>query len=227
MQTSFTGKVPCRIREGTFVNAWVLRSRIYVTLLVLFGCSFSATAQSRITGKVIDNQGAGLPGVSIVVKGTTTGTVSDAEGGYALTVPRGNETLVFSFIGYTTQEVPVSGRSAINITLASDDKMLNEVIVVGYGQQKKETVTGSVATVKGTELVKSPAINLTNSIAGRMPGVIATNRSGEPGNDGSAIRIRGSNTLETTMRWWSLTAYRRGPGASTGLIRPTLKAFLS
>ncbi|GAB2556113.1 TonB-dependent receptor [Spirosoma areae] len=152
-------------------------------------------AQSRVTGKVIDQQGQGLPGVSIVVKGTTTGTVSSAQGDYTLNVPSKTATLVFSYIGFSSQEVAISNREQINITLAGDDKMLNEVIVVGYGEQKKETVTGSVASVKGTELVKSPAVNLTNSIAGRMPGVIATNRSGEPGYDGSAIRIRGSNTL--------------------------------
>ncbi|GAB3700105.1 TonB-dependent receptor [Spirosoma flavus] len=163
-------------------------------LLTLLG-TVSAMAQSRVTGKVIDDQGQGLPGVSIVVKGTTTGTVSSADGTYGLNVPNKTATLIYSFIGYTSQEVPINNRDAINITLATDNKMLNEVIVVGYGEQKKETVTGSVATVKGQELVKSPAVNLTNSIAGRMPGVIATNRSGEPGYDGSAIRIRGANTL--------------------------------
>ncbi|WP_235985375.1 SusC/RagA family TonB-linked outer membrane protein [Spirosoma utsteinense] len=162
--------------------------------MVLF-CAVSAYAQTKITGRVIDGQGAVLPGVSIVIKGTTQGTVTTAEGDYSLNVPRGNETLVFSYIGYLAQEIQVGGRNSINITLASDDKMLSEVIVVGYGEQKKETVTGSVATVKGTELIKSPAVNLSNSIAGRMPGVIATNSSGQPGSDGSAIRIRGSNTL--------------------------------
>ncbi|GAB2542144.1 TonB-dependent receptor [Spirosoma aerophilum] len=157
--------------------------------------SAGAFAQTKVSGKVVDAQGLALPGVSIVVKGTTTGTVSAAQGDYTLSLARGNETLVFSYIGFLSQEVAVNNRSSINITLASDDKMLNEVIVVGYGEQKKETVTGSVATVKGTELVKSPAVNLSNSIAGRMPGVIATNASGEPGYDGAAIKIRGSNTL--------------------------------
>lgn len=155
----------------------------------------TAFAQSKITGRVLDAQGLALPGVSIVVKGTTTGTVTTAQGDYALTVPTKVSTLVFSYIGYLSQEVPVNNRNEINITLASDDKMLNEVVVVGYGEQKKETVTGAVATVKGTDLIKSPAVNLSNSIAGRMPGVIATNASGEPGYDGAAIRIRGSNTL--------------------------------
>ncbi|WP_245860096.1 SusC/RagA family TonB-linked outer membrane protein [Spirosoma aerolatum] len=149
----------------------------------------------KVSGKVTDAQGLALPGVSIVVKGTTTGTVSAADGGYSLNVPSRTSTLVFSYIGFVSQEIALNNRSEINISMASDDKMLNEVVVVGYGEQKKETVTGSVATVKGTDLVKSPAVNMTNSIAGRMPGVIATNASGEPGYDGSTIRIRGTNSL--------------------------------
>jgi len=144
---------------------------------------------------VIDEQQQPLPGVSVVVKGTTTGSVTDIDGKFSVSAPSPTGTLVFSYIGFTSQELPINNRSTINLTLAVNDKMLNEVVVVGYGEQKKETITGAVATVKGSELVKSPAVNLTNSIAGRMPGVIATNRSGEPGADGSAIRIRGSNTL--------------------------------
>jgi TonB-linked SusC/RagA family outer membrane protein len=102
---------------------------------------------------------------------------------------------VFSFVGYAGIEEVVGNRSIINVTLTPDISSLNEVVVVGYGTQKKETITGSVASVKGSELVKSPVVNLSNSIAGRMAGVVAVNRSGEPGADGSAIRIRGSNTL--------------------------------
>jgi TonB-linked SusC/RagA family outer membrane protein len=183
--------------EKPFLSHAVWSRRVACCSLFLLAmcCSLGAFAQSKVSGKVVDAQGLALPGVSIVVKGTTTGTVSSAEGDYSLNLARGNETLVFSYIGFLSQEVAAAGKSTINITLASDDKMLNEVVVVGYGEQKKETVTGAVATVKGTDLVKSPAVNLSNSIAGRMPGVIATNASGEPGYDGAAIRIRGSNTL--------------------------------
>lgn len=136
-----------------------------------------------------------LPGVSILVKGTTSGTVTDVDGKFRISVNSDQSVLVFSFIGFQTQEVVVGAQSQLNVTLGPDMKSLEEVIVVGYGEQKKETITGSVATVKGAELAKSPAVNLSNSIAGRMPGVVAVNRSGEPGYDGSAIRIRGSNTL--------------------------------
>lgn len=165
-------------------------------LLLLVGTVTASFAQNfTVKGKVVDDQGQALPGVSIVLKGTTTGSVSDNGGNYSLSVPNGNGTLVFSFIGYLTQEIAVAKQSAINVTLATDLKTLNEVVVVGYGVQKKETVTGSVASVKGAELVKSPAVNLSNSIAGRMAGVVAVNRSGEPGYDDSSIRIRGANSL--------------------------------
>ncbi|WP_080239694.1 SusC/RagA family TonB-linked outer membrane protein [Spirosoma rigui] len=195
MRTDSTKKVGSQTRAATPATSWLRANRYYVTFILLLVCSAGVFAQTKVTGRVTDAQGGALPGVSILIKGTTQGTVTTAEGDYTLNVAKANQTLVFSYIGYLGQEVPVNGRSTINVTLASDDKMLSEVIVVGYGEQKKETVTGSVATVKGTELIKSPATNLSNSIAGRMPGVIATNASGEPGYDGSAIRIRGSNTL--------------------------------
>ncbi|WP_461152207.1 carboxypeptidase-like regulatory domain-containing protein, partial [Spirosoma pulveris] len=197
MQKMFTQQKLLLFRTGaSLTNSDVSRRVAFCSLFLLsLLVSVGAYAQTKVSGKVVDAQGLALPGVSIVVKGTTTGTVSAAQGDYTLNLARGNETLVFSYIGFLTQEVPANNRSTINITLASDDKMLNEVVVVGYGEQKKETVTGAVATVKGTDLVKSPAVNLSNSIAGRMPGVIATNASGEPGYDGAAIKIRGSNTL--------------------------------
>ena len=198
MQKIFTKRKVFLQHEGAFLSNAVWSRRLVFCSLFLLGLlgSVGAFAQSKVSGKVVDAQGLALPGVSIVVKGTTTGTVSSAEGDYTLNLARGNETLVFSYIGfYKPGSISRQQRTTINITLASDDKMLNEVVVVGYGEQKKETVTGAVATVKGTDLVKSPAMNLSNSIAGRMPGVIATNASGEPGYDGAAIRIRGSNTL--------------------------------
>lgn len=197
MLKQFTQLKVRTIRDDTFPTEprWVFQRVFCLLLFLSLFASVGAMAQTKVTGKVVDAQGQSLPGVSIVVKGTTTGTVSSADGDYSLNVPSPNSTLVFSYIGFTSQEIALNGRNSVNLTLASDDKMLSEVIVVGYGEQKKETVTGSVASVKGTELIKSPAVNLSNSIAGRMPGVIATNASGEPGYDGAAIRIRGSNTL--------------------------------
>ena len=177
------------------MKAALQRPCIVLALLQFFAvCTF---AQSRVTGRVIDEQQQGIPGVSVVLKGTTIGSVSDADGGYSLNVPpnNANGALVFSYIGFTTQELPINNQTAINVTLATDTKSLNEVVVVGYGTQRKETITGSVVAVKGGDLVKSPTTNLSNSLAGRLAGVTAVNRSGEPGYDGSAIRIRGTNTL--------------------------------
>ena len=152
-------------------------------------------AAITVKGKVTDDTGSPLPGVNILEKGTTNGTTSDVGGEYTMVVENENSTLVFSFIGYVTQEITVGSQTTINVSLAQDVSTLSEIVVVGYGEQKKVTVTGSVVAVNGTDLVKSPAIDLTNSIAGRMAGVSAVQASGEPGYDGSTISIRGTNTL--------------------------------
>ncbi|WP_080239692.1 SusC/RagA family TonB-linked outer membrane protein [Spirosoma rigui] len=195
MQTRFTRKASSQMWPDASTPGWVHKSRFFASWIVLLFCTVSAYAQSKVSGRVVDDQQQGLPGVSVVVKGTTTGSVTDGNGNYSLSAPDKNGSLVFSYIGFTTQEVPINNQSTINITLATDMKSLNEVVVVGYGTQRKETVTGSVVAVKGTDLVKSPTTNLSNSLAGRLPGVTAVNRSGEPGADGSTIRIRGTNTL--------------------------------
>lgn len=189
-------------------------------LLVLHLLFFSvATALGQgitVKGRVTGENNDALPGVTVLLKGTTTGTTTDPSGNYTLALPNGTGTLVVSFIGYTPQEVAVSDRTTINVSLVPDTKSLQEVVVVGYGVQKKETVTGSVAAVKGAELVKSPTVNLSNSLAGRLPGVVAVNRSGEPGYDGSAIRIRGSNTLNNNS---ALIVIDGIPGREGGLDR--------
>ncbi|HEY0742365.1 MAG TPA: TonB-dependent receptor [Chryseosolibacter sp.] len=154
----------------------------------------SGKAPITVSGKVIDEAGVALPGVNVVEKGTTNGNTTDTEGKFSLTVDE-NATLIFSFIGFVTQEVAVKGRTNFDVQLAADVTALDEVVVVGYGEQKKVTVTGSVVAVQGTELQKSPAVDLSNSLAGRLPGVLAIQQSGEPGYDGSTIRIRGINTL--------------------------------
>ncbi len=182
-------------REGSPPVSWFWKRFAIATALLFSLCSLGVMAQNRITGKVLDDEGQALPGVSVVLKGTSTGSVTDVQGAFSVNTTDPNGTLVFSYIGYNTQEIPLQGKSTINVTLATDTKSLNEVVVVGYGTQRKETITGSVVAVKGSDLIKSPTTNLSNSIAGRLPGVIAVNRSGEPGADGSAIRIRGTNTL--------------------------------
>lgn len=158
---------------------------------------FTATAfaqQKTIKGTVVDATGEPLIGVNVSVKGTTIGIITDIDGNYTLEVPS-NATIVFSYIGYQSQEIAVGNKSSINVTLKEDTQKLEEVVVVGYGTQKKVTVTGSVASVTGEELKASPTTNLSNGMVGRMPGVIGFQKSDEPGGGGTTIRVRGTNSL--------------------------------
>lgn len=148
----------------------------------------------QVSGVVTDDTGSPVPGVNVVEKGTTNGTATDVDGRYSLLVNNADAVLVFSFIGYATQEVTVGGRSAIDVTMAPDTQTLQEVVVVGYGEKKKATITGAVTSVKSEDILKAPVTNLSNALAGRLPGTVFINRSGEPGYDGSQIRIRGTNT---------------------------------
>lgn len=148
-----------------------------------------------ITGKVVDVGGQAVTGVIVTVPGTTKGVVTDANGNYTIQVEAKDKMLDFSFIGMRKQEVEIANRIVINIVLETIATKLDEIIVVGYGTQKKTTITGSVSNVKGADLAKAPVMNVTNSLVGRLPGLIAINKSGEPGNDASTLRIRGVNTL--------------------------------
>jgi TonB-linked SusC/RagA family outer membrane protein len=153
-------------------------------------------AQNKsIRGTVVDVTGDPLIGVNVSVKGTTIGTITDLDGKYTLQVPNDNSILIFSFIGYKKEEVTVGTNSVIDMTLKDDTQLIDEVVVVGYGVQKKVTVTGAVASVAGEELKASPTTNLSNAVVGRMPGVIGWQRSDEPGGGGTTLRIRGTNSL--------------------------------
>lgn len=155
----------------------------------------SSIVDKQLTGRVIDDKGEGLPGVNIQIRNTTRGVTTDVNGNYRLTVPdEASTVLVFSFIGYATQEVTVGARSVINITLATDDKTLSEVVVVGYGTQRKRDITGAVASVTETTLKEVPAPNLVNQLKGRAAGVTITSNGATPGSQGQ-IRIRGNRTL--------------------------------
>jgi len=149
--------------------------------------------QKAISGRVTAADSA-VAGVTVQVKGSSNATQTNADGQYSINAPA-NGTLVFTYIGFTTQEIGIGNRSTVNISLQGNNQQMNEVVVVGYGTQRKATVTGAVATVRGSDLDKSPALNLSNSLAGRLPGITALQRTGEPGFDGSTIRIRGTNTL--------------------------------
>jgi len=164
-------------------------------LALIWGIPGLTMAQSRVTGTVTSEvSGETLPGVNVLVKGSSTGTVTDLDGKYSINVPESGGELVFSFIGFVSQEVPVNGRSIIDVDLAEDMASLDEVVVVGYGEQRKATLTGSIASISGEDIMRAPTPNLSNSLAGLMPGLTAMNRSGQPGEEGSSFLIRGNAT---------------------------------
>jgi len=153
--------------------------------------------QKSVTGKVVDSTGGGLPGVSVVIKGTTTGTITDIDGNYSLANVPSNGTLVFSFVGMKTQEIAVASKATINVTLVEDAIGLDEVVAIGYGTQKKVNLTGSIASVSGQEMIKRPVTNAASMLQGNLSGVQITQNSGEPGNEGISIRIRGTGTFSS------------------------------
>jgi TonB-linked SusC/RagA family outer membrane protein len=155
-------------------------------------------AAVRITGRVLNEKGEPLKDVTVQEKGTNNGTTTKEDGSYTLEVTNPNATLIFSFVGYAPQEFSIKGKTNVDVRLLAGDNPLKDVVVVGYANQKKVTVTGAVAQVKGSELEKSPTVNLSNALVGRLPGVYAVQSSGEPGYDNSTIRIRGTNTLGNT-----------------------------
>ena len=147
-----------------------------------------------ITGKVIDEKGEALPGVSIVVKGTQRGTTTDTRGQYQLDVADKAATLVFSFVGYESQEVQLGDLTTLNITLKASERGLQEVVVVGYGEQRKSDVTGATSTVTAKEIAKRPLVRVEQALQGTTSGVVVASSSGQPGR-GLNVRIRGSNSI--------------------------------
>lgn len=148
-----------------------------------------------VSGTVMDADSNPLPGANIIEKGTTNGTTSDADGKFSLNVENENSVLVFSFIGYITREEVVSGRQAIDIRLEQDVKNLEQVVVVGYGTQKKVNLTGAVGAIDGDALVISPATSPVAAMQGRLPGVTITQTTGAPGKERMSILIRGLGTM--------------------------------
>jgi len=178
----------------------MIRNHVFLTTILFFiGFLFSTIHAQDVTvsGTVTAaTDGMPLPGVSIVnVNEPTVGIQTDFDGNYELTVSDGNTSLRFSYVGFISKVIAVNNQTSLNVTLDDDVANLDEVVVVGYGTQKKATVTGAVTAVQGAVLESSPAISVSNSLAGRLPGVVIIQTSGEPGNDESRITIRGTNTL--------------------------------
>ena len=164
---------------------------VFLFLLCLF--PLGAMAQSAVKGTVNDDSGEPIIGASVVEKGTTNGTVTDFDGNFALNVKSG-ATLVVSYIGYTTQEIAVNGQSTINVTLKEDNALLDEVVVVGYGVQKKKLVTGATVQVKGDDIAKLNTTNALEAMQSSTPGVQITQSSSQPGK-GYKVYIRGMGTI--------------------------------
>ncbi|MVT07032.1 SusC/RagA family TonB-linked outer membrane protein [Chitinophaga tropicalis] len=175
----------------------LMRMTVPVTLALLL--ALQAFSQARkITGKVLDSRdNSPLPGVSVQVKGTSSGTQTKADGTYSLDVPSASTTLVFSFIGYLTQEKPVGNDGSVNVSMSADVKSLQDVVVVGYGTQRRSDLTGAVASVKSATLQERPAASVNQALAGRIPGVQVNTNSGRPGGQ-TNIRIRGFSSINTT-----------------------------
>jgi TonB-linked SusC/RagA family outer membrane protein len=151
-----------------------------------------------VKGKVTDvTSREALPGVNIVVKGTTLGVMTDVTGNYTLEVPDASATLVYSFIGYVTQEIVLAGRSTLDVAMAYESTQLTEVVVVGYGTQLKKDVTGSVSSVSSARLLDRPAFDIGQAIGGKIAGVKVIERSGAPGGN-AMIRIRGTNSINSS-----------------------------
>jgi len=155
--------------------------------------SFVGQLPNPITGKVIDITGAPLPGVTIMIKGTTTGTVTDIDGNYTLKIPEGAKVLVFSYIGMNPEEVQINNQSVINITLKENSIAVEGVVVIGYGTVKKSDLTGSIAVVSTKELTKNPSASAAQALQGKAAGVLVT-QSGQPGG-GATIRVRGVGSI--------------------------------
>ncbi len=162
----------------------------------LFG---NAQQQKSVSGKVTESSGKPLPGVTVVIKGSTTGIVTDENGNFIFTKIPADATLVFSFVGMKTQELLITGKSSLNVVMVEETVGIEEVVAVGYGTQKKQTITGSVASVKGEQLVSTPVANATNTLAGRLPGLISLQSSGRPGADAAALSIRGFGSALTIV----------------------------
>ena len=174
------------------MNNNIIRN-IILTVVMAFTASV-AMAQVTVRGHVTDDLGEDVIGASVVEKGTGNGTVTDMTGNFSLKVPEG-AMLSISYVGFATKEVAAKGGSVIEIQLGEDKQLLNEIVVVGYGAQKKESVIGAISQVDSKDLLATPAANLSHAISGKIPGVITSQTSGAPGADDAQIFIRGRATF--------------------------------
>ena len=185
--------------------AWKIKSLLLVRLCISLALVFSlavipvvAQTDLHVTGKVIDGSGIEVIGASVVVKGTTNGSVTGVDGTFSISVPSEKSVLQISFIGYESQEIIVGKRRTFEITLLENSQMLEDVVVVAYGTQSKATLTGSLVSADTKKLAKAPVASITNVLAGSLPGVSSVQTTGQPGQDAADIKIRGVGSLTSS-----------------------------
>ncbi|MCL1933306.1 MAG: TonB-dependent receptor [Candidatus Azobacteroides sp.] len=181
------------VKEGAAFSGQCRKTLL--VLLCAFACISGAYAQRVITGKITDDKGESLPGASVVLSGGSAGTSANAVGVYEISVPSDKSVLEFSYLGFKNQTVTVGNRNVIDIILLEDVQGLDEVVVVGYGAQSRATLTGSVSQINSKELMKAPMQNVSNMLTGKISGLTSIQQSGKPGDDGTALYVRGLNSF--------------------------------
>ncbi|RMG18153.1 MAG: TonB-dependent receptor [Bacteroidetes bacterium] len=173
-----------------------MNKQVSILIIIVLGllASAPARAQVAVSGRVTTAEGQPLPGLTLRVKHAQAGTLTDEQGRYQLQVPSAQDTLIFSYIGYQQQEIPLNGRQQLDVVMLEEIRSLDEVVIVGYGVQKKSDLTGAISSVKADELNKIPTASVEQALQGKVAGVQVTPTSGEPGA-GAVIRIRGTGTL--------------------------------
>ena len=169
-------------------------AKAHLILLFMLYCSGLFAQQHLVSGEIVDDSGVQLPGVTVIESGTNNGTVSDLDGKYVLNLSDKNVSVVFSYLGFKTIIVPVNNQRYINVILEADFEELEDVQVVAFQKQKRNSVIGSISTIKPAEL-QQPTSNFTAGLAGKLAGVISYQRSGEPGQDNAQFFIRGVTTF--------------------------------
>ena len=167
-----------------------------VSFILMILCVQNIMAQKRtVSGIVTDSKNEPLIGVNVTIKNaSTTGTITDIDGKYSLEIPSGNSVLVFSYIGYSTQEIKVNNQSVVDVVLKDDMQALEEVVVIGYGTVKRRDLTGAVASVQGKDIAANPVSNVSQALQGRLPGVNVISQDGRPGATIS-VRVRGGGSI--------------------------------
>lgn len=182
-------------RKSTFLRGCLFIQVCLVAALVMTGTPNVYSQETiKVSGTVVDESGAPLLGVSVVVEGTSRGTTVDAKGRYSISVPKKSASLTFSFLGYKKQTIPVNGRTKVDVVMQSDTEVIEDVVVVGYGTMAKRDLTGAVSSLSGSTIAEVPTVNLSSALAGRLAGVYVTTSDGAPDAEVS-IRIRGGGSI--------------------------------